>query len=143
MTVHLPHLTLYFPPSPHQILTLITIPDVPSAHFVISYETTILHSPTAGSRSPSPLNRGKIGKVFGPTYAGSSNGKLTYPGIAFELSGDGAREDVVSALTVTGRSQETKPLNPLSSVTINVGFTVHISRYMLNVARDRGDNPHE
>jgi len=70
------------------------------------------------SRSTS-LTRGQVGKVLGPTYAGST-AKLTYPGIAFDLEGNGGRDDVVRKVSVMPRSGEVKPLSPVISCDISV-----------------------
>ena len=97
----------------------ISVIDVPSAPFSLTYETTTLRSPSTVNRN-NVLNRGKVGKALGPTYAGAHNEKLSYPGISFELSGNGGREDLVKSIMITSRSEETKPLNPLSGCRINV-----------------------
>ena len=112
----LPSLQLYFPSSPHQALALISLPDIPKSSQTLSYESAVL-----ASRSTS-LTRGQVGKVLGPTYAGST-AKLAYPGIAFDLEGSGGRDDIVRKVSVMPRSGDVKPLSPVASCDINVSFT--------------------
>ncbi|KAK8864448.1 hypothetical protein IAR55_001697 [Kwoniella newhampshirensis] len=109
-TIHLPHLTLYFPPSASQQLTLITLPSLPSSGLTLTYETQILSSPSQ------PLTRARVGRILGPTFASTSGKKLEFPGISFDLSPTssttsgsvGGREDVVKSLTITPRDGDEK-----------------------------------
>lgn len=78
--IHLPHLTLYFPPSATQVLARIVLSDLQGVH--IRYETHVLSSP---GRPGITLRRGLVGKVLGPTYESGSAGDLVYPGVSFQL----------------------------------------------------------
>nr|XP_019046369.1 hypothetical protein I302_05113 [Kwoniella bestiolae CBS 10118]OCF25299.1 hypothetical protein I302_05113 [Kwoniella bestiolae CBS 10118] len=112
-TIHLPHLTLYFPPSPiYQLLSLITItlpsPSSnssssisPANQLELSYETEILSS------AHMPLTRARVGRLMGPTFLDKAGDKLDFPGITFILHSDnlgdagfGPREDVVHRIMV-------------------------------------------
>ncbi|WWC94200.1 hypothetical protein V866_001040 [Kwoniella sp. B9012] len=113
ITVHLPYLTLYFPPSPiYQLLSLIniTIP-LPSSssnnNLELSYETQILSS------AHMPLTRARVGRLMGPTFISKAGDKLDFPGISFTLRSDnlgdagfGPREDVVQKIVVRPREDE-------------------------------------
>ena len=116
--ISLPHLTLYFPASRYQVLALISLPDLPDSSLSLEYEDVTLSAPKT------VLTRGKVGKILGPTYAGT-NGKLSYPGISFELvasnTGNG-RDDVVSSMMIVPKSETEGPklISPLESCTIHV-----------------------
>lgn len=87
----------------------------------ITYDGTVLAS------SSHPLTRSGVARALGPTYAGSGDGaqRLVYPGVTFELAGEG-REDRVLRLSVNpregGRAREggVPAVEPLTRVTINV-----------------------
>ena len=119
MTIHLPHLDLYFPASGHQTLTLILI------SLITTLDLTYKSQPLSGGSSVDRLTRSKVGKVLGPTYAGESNSSLKFPGIEFELATSGAagRDDLVEKIKVLPRTGEEEViLNPLVSCEIKVSL---------------------
>ncbi|WWC89272.1 uncharacterized protein L201_004193 [Kwoniella dendrophila CBS 6074] len=114
VVIHLPHLTLYFPPSPlYQILSIISI-SIPhsgsrSTNLELTYETQVLSS------THMPLTRARVGRLMGPTFISKSGDKLDFPGITFNLNpstslGDtdsfGPREDIVNNITIQPRQDE-------------------------------------
>ena len=132
VTIHFPHVDLYFPPSRHQVLTLISLTDLQSTTLYLTYEDHTLLGPNDS------LNRGRISKVFGPTYAGGSDQKLSYPGISFSVSNPSntpGRDDPVQSITITAREDDKTmqspvvtspdnsfyfPSHPISSVVLRV-----------------------
>ncbi|WWD17252.1 hypothetical protein CI109_101690 [Kwoniella shandongensis] len=126
-TIHLPQITLYFPPSPTQQLTLISLPSIPTSGLTLTYETQVLSSPTQ------PLTRARVGRILGPTFASTSGKKLEFPGISFDLApspggAGGGREDVVQSLTITSRDGEAKePRLVACQVQPNKGVTLTLS----------------
>ncbi|ORY33951.1 hypothetical protein BCR39DRAFT_230785 [Naematelia encephala] len=132
VTIHLQNITLVFPPSPHQTLQVISLPNLASTvlpvGLTLAYENDTLLSPSR------PLTRARVGKILGPTYAHNGSSKLVYPGISFDISGaasgsGGAREDLVTSLTVVPREEGDIPvLNTIKGCIIqpNVGVTLFV-----------------
>ncbi|WVF71511.1 hypothetical protein IAT40_006317 [Kwoniella sp. CBS 6097] len=143
VTIHLPHLILYFPPSPlYQTLTLISVPSLrspvsssspsstssssTSSNMTLTYETQVLYAPNQS------LTRAKVGRLMGPTFVSSAGDRLDFPGITFDLisgitgsGGLGPREDFVERITVTQKPDE-ELLPKLTSCVLqpNLGITL-------------------
>ncbi|WVQ99464.1 hypothetical protein IAU59_006599 [Kwoniella sp. CBS 9459] len=142
VTIHLPHLVLYFPPSPlYQTLTLISIPSLrshvsssssssgpptSSSNITLTYETQVLYAPNQS------LTRAKVGRLMGPTFVSSAGDKLDFPGITFDLipgitgsGGLGPREDFVEKITI-GQKPDEELLPKLTSCVLqpNLGVTL-------------------
>ncbi|WWC62023.1 uncharacterized protein I303_104610 [Kwoniella dejecticola CBS 10117] len=108
VTIHLPYLALYFPPSPiHQLLSLIQITIPPSSNLELTYETQVLSS------SHMPLTRARVGRLMGPTFISKAGDKLDFPGISFQLNptnmgdaGFGPREDIVHKIIIEPKEDE-------------------------------------
>ena len=116
VTVHLPHVDLYFPPSQYQSLALILLSALPGME--LKYDSHPLSS------SHEPLTRARVGKLLGPTHATGVD-KLEYPGIEFHFGPGqvgGGREDVVQKIRVREREDEGEvmSLSPLESCEIKV-----------------------
>jgi hypothetical protein len=65
------------------------------------------------------LDRAKIGRTLGPTYAGGG-GALRYPGVEFGLKGEGGREDTVEKVTVLPKEGREIVGDPIRSCVIQV-----------------------
>ncbi|KAK4684206.1 hypothetical protein P7C73_g5990, partial [Tremellales sp. Uapishka_1] len=115
VTIHLPHITLLFPSSLRQRLELIRIPDIPE----LVYQTQVLSS------SNQRLTRARVGRILGPTFEGKDNGKLDYPGIAFDLGGSG-RDDLVEAITITPKDDGSGDDGYSVVVKPNQGVTIQL-----------------
>ncbi|GFZ43882.1 hypothetical protein JCM24511_01602 [Saitozyma sp. JCM 24511] len=126
VTVHIPHpgLTLFFS-HPTQRLSLISIPLPVSGSGLsglsLTYETHVLSGPNVR------LDRAKIGRTLGPTYAGGG-GALRYPGVEFGLKGEGGREDAVEKVTVLPKEGREIVGDPIRSCVIQPGrgATLHM-----------------
>ncbi|WVQ80750.1 hypothetical protein IAT38_002855 [Cryptococcus sp. DSM 104549] len=129
VTIHLPHITLYFPPSLTQTLTLISLPSIPISNLTLTFQTQVLSSPTQ------PLTRAQVGRILGPTFA-SQGSTLEFPGVSFELvHGQGqsraGRDDAVQGMTISPREGqgETALQGQLTSCVIqpSTGVTITVS----------------
>jgi hypothetical protein len=114
VTVHIPHpgLTLFFS-HPTQRLSLISIPLPGPGGLSLTYETHVLSGPNVR------LDRAKIGRTLGPTYAGGG-GALRYPGVEFGLKGEGGREDTVEKVMVLPKEGREVVGDPIRSCVIQV-----------------------
>lgn len=122
VTVHAGAVTLLFPSSREQRLSLIHVALDTSSPLSITYEGVVL-----ASRSH-PLTRSGVARALGPTYAADGAQRLAYPGVTFELSGSG-REDAVVSLSVAPREEGVLPsIEPLLKCTIQVGIVHDCSR---------------
>lgn len=109
IVIHLPHLTLYFPPSATQALAEITLSNFATQPLTLTYDAHVLCSPTTDSSRPqTALTRGLVGRVLGPTYdSKGSAGQLVYPGIAFHVGGrkgiSGGRDEVMDKVVISAK----------------------------------------
>ncbi|WWC70041.1 uncharacterized protein I206_103985 [Kwoniella pini CBS 10737] len=129
VTIHLPYITLYFPPSPiYQLLSLIqiTVPPSSSSNLELTYETQVLSS------SHIPLTRARVGRLMGPTFVSKAGNKLEFPGITFQLTpsnmgdaGFGPREDIVHKLIIEAtEDEELQPRLISCVIEPNTGITL-------------------
>lgn len=118
VTVHCGPLALYFPPSRDQRLALIQVGGLDNSQLSITYEGEVLASPSR------PLTRAGVARALGPTYAGDGAARLSYPGVSFELSAKGVRDDVVASLSITPREDGVLPKDPKLETVAQVTITV-------------------
>lgn len=118
-TVHLGAVALLFT-HPSQKLEHIRV-SLSGTPVELSYDTHVL----AFSRQP--LSRAQVGRLLGPTYA-PAEGKVSYPGITFDIpsTGAGGREDPVAYVSVhskegEGKSGDKAIIEPGKGMTIIIG----------------------
>lgn len=103
MTVHAGPLALLFP-SPSQRLAHIVVADLPTTDVTLTYEGTVLASPSH------PLTRAGVAYALGPTFNDGTQ-RLAYPGLALEVAaGGGGRDDRVTSVSVMPRDGEEDPV---------------------------------
>ncbi|WVR07086.1 hypothetical protein IAU60_004125 [Kwoniella sp. DSM 27419] len=129
VTIHLPGVALYFPPSPlYQTLSLIMLPSIRTSGHTLVYGTQVLASPTQ------VLTRAIVGKLMGPTFISQGGDKLEYPGIGFELATgnvdtpeQATRDDIIQRVSIAPRSgEELVPKIVKCTVQPNVGVTLEL-----------------
>jgi hypothetical protein len=119
VVIHIPYVSLYFPPSATQHLTLIRLPNIDgsqpsnstdsqSVRCNLTYDggQQVLASKTI------KLTRGVVGRVLGPTYAAQGT-TLDYPGVSFTLAssaaGKAGRDDMVQSIDVMPKEDQAGP----------------------------------
>ncbi|EIW70358.1 hypothetical protein M231_05804 [Tremella mesenterica] len=117
ITLRLSPIILFFP-HPSQTLDriIITLPSVE-----LSYETRLLAS------SQDHLTRAKVGRILGPTYA-PTGGKVSYPGITFDIPMSNGRDDLVNALSVVPKEKDNEKKEVWEVLILpGKGITFHLS----------------